>query len=112
MRMSFPSSPAGRVRPSGEVRPTPQRGITPPFSSLYSRPLAALPSQLLRGRGGVLLSRGPEAPFAMMAWMPVAAHQPAEPIVQVDNPLVRVTEWRFAPGASTGHHRHHYDYVV
>ena len=32
--------------------------------------------------------------------------------VQVDNPLTRVTEWRFAPGASTGHHRHDYDYVV
>jgi quercetin dioxygenase-like cupin family protein len=25
---------------------------------------------------------------------------------------VRVTEWRFAPGAATGWHRHEYDYVV
>ena len=32
--------------------------------------------------------------------------------VQVDNALTRVTEWRFAPGASTGWHRHAYDYVV
>ena len=32
--------------------------------------------------------------------------------VQVDNPVVRVTEWRFAPGTSTGFHRHEYDYVV
>jgi quercetin dioxygenase-like cupin family protein len=32
--------------------------------------------------------------------------------VQVDNPLTRVTEWRFAPGATTGWHRHEYDYVV
>jgi quercetin dioxygenase-like cupin family protein len=32
--------------------------------------------------------------------------------VQVDTPEVRVTEWRFAPGTATGHHRHEYDYVV
>lgn len=31
---------------------------------------------------------------------------------QVDNHAVRVTEWRFAPGAATGHHRHEYAYVV
>ena len=36
----------------------------------------------------------------------------AVPTVQVDNPRVRVTEWRFAPGAATGYHRHEYDYVV
>jgi quercetin dioxygenase-like cupin family protein len=38
--------------------------------------------------------------------------QRAVATVQVDNALVRVTEWRFAPGAATGHHRHHLDYVV
>jgi quercetin dioxygenase-like cupin family protein len=32
--------------------------------------------------------------------------------IQVDNPRVRVTEWRFAPGAETGWHRHAFDYVV
>ena len=32
--------------------------------------------------------------------------------VQVDNERVRVTEWRFAPGASTGWHRHDLDYVI
>ena len=32
--------------------------------------------------------------------------------VQVDDARVRVTEWRFAPGAATGWHRHAYDYVV
>ena len=32
--------------------------------------------------------------------------------MQVDNPTVRVTAWRFTPGSSTGHHRHEYDYVV
>lgn len=32
--------------------------------------------------------------------------------VRVDNERVRVTEWRFAPGAATGFHRHEYDYVV
>jgi len=37
---------------------------------------------------------------------------PAQPTVQVDNARVKVTEWRFAPGAETGWHRHAYDYVV
>jgi len=36
----------------------------------------------------------------------------ARPTVQVDNERIRVTEWRFAPGAATGHHRHAHDYVV
>jgi quercetin dioxygenase-like cupin family protein len=36
----------------------------------------------------------------------------AESTVQIDNGRVRVTEWRFAPGAATGFHRHAYDYVV
>ena len=36
----------------------------------------------------------------------------AEAIRQIDNEHVRVTEWRFAPGAATGWHRHDYDYVI
>ena len=32
--------------------------------------------------------------------------------IQVDNERVRVTAWRFAPGAETGAHVHAYDYVV
>jgi quercetin dioxygenase-like cupin family protein len=36
----------------------------------------------------------------------------ATAIVQIDNERVAVTEWRFAPGAETGWHRHQYDYVV
>jgi beta-alanine degradation protein BauB len=32
--------------------------------------------------------------------------------VQVNNDHLRVTEWRFAPGDATGHHRHAHDYVV
>ena len=36
----------------------------------------------------------------------------AEPIVHVDNERVRVTEWRFAEGAHTGHHRHPLEYVI
>jgi quercetin dioxygenase-like cupin family protein len=32
--------------------------------------------------------------------------------LQIDNERVTVTEWRFAPGAETGWHRHKYDYVV
>ena len=36
----------------------------------------------------------------------------AKPTVFIDNDTTRVTEWRFAPEASTGWHRHEYDYVV
>lgn len=36
----------------------------------------------------------------------------AVPTVQLDTDRVKVTEWRFAPGAATGWHRHKYDYVV
>jgi beta-alanine degradation protein BauB len=32
--------------------------------------------------------------------------------VQVENEWVKVTEWRFAPGAETGRHVHAHDYVV
>lgn len=41
-----------------------------------------------------------------------AGRPQARPTVQVDNERVKVTEWRFAPGAETGWHRHGYDYVV
>lgn len=37
---------------------------------------------------------------------------PAESAIQIDDGRVRVTEWRFAPGAATGWHRHEFDYVV
>ena len=33
-------------------------------------------------------------------------------VVQVKTDRVTVTEWRFAPGAQTGHHVHAHDYVV
>jgi len=36
----------------------------------------------------------------------------AKATVFIDNDRTRVTEWRFAPGASTGWHRHEYDYVI
>ena len=36
----------------------------------------------------------------------------AKPTVFIDNDRVRVTEWRFAPGAETGEHIHEMDYVV
>ena len=36
----------------------------------------------------------------------------AVPTQQIENERVIVTEWRFAPGAETGWHRHAYDYVV
>ncbi len=34
------------------------------------------------------------------------------PTVLIDNRSVRVTRWRFAPGAATGWHRHEHDYVI
>ena len=44
--------------------------------------------------------------------MPASERPVARPTVQIDDDAVRVTEWRFAPGATTGPHRHEYDYVV
>ena len=38
--------------------------------------------------------------------------QRAVTTVKIDNERVRVTEYRFAPGATTGHHRHELAYVV
>jgi quercetin dioxygenase-like cupin family protein len=32
--------------------------------------------------------------------------------VLIDNDRVRVTRWRFAPGAATGWHVHEFDYVI
>lgn len=32
--------------------------------------------------------------------------------IQVENDRLRIAEWRFAPGAETGWHRHEYDYAV
>ncbi len=40
------------------------------------------------------------------------ARPAAVPTVFIDNDRVRVTEWRFAPGAATGWHKHGMDYVV
>jgi hypothetical protein len=36
----------------------------------------------------------------------------AKGTLQIDDDRVRVTEWRFAPGAATGHPWHEHDYVV
>lgn len=43
---------------------------------------------------------------------PATPHTPAIARVQVDEPHVRVTEWRFPPGSATGWHRHEFAYVV
>ena len=40
------------------------------------------------------------------------SQEKARSTVLIDNERVRVTEWRFAPRAATGYHRHEYDYVV
>ena len=44
--------------------------------------------------------------------MPCMADLRAVATVKVENDRVRVTEWRFAPGATTGFHRHEWDYTV
>lgn len=38
--------------------------------------------------------------------------EPAKATVLIDNDRVIVTEYRFAPNASTGWHRHGHDYVI
>jgi len=43
---------------------------------------------------------------------PVPRDRRAVASVKIDNERVRVTEWRFAPGTSTGPHRHELAYVV
>jgi quercetin dioxygenase-like cupin family protein len=40
------------------------------------------------------------------------AREQAKQTVFIDSERVRVSEWRFAPGSETGHHRHAFDYVV
>jgi len=40
------------------------------------------------------------------------AMTPAVATAFIDNDNVIVTEWRFAPGAHTGWHKHAYNYVV
>ena len=42
----------------------------------------------------------------------MAALEQAEGRVQLETDRVKVTEWRFPPGAATGWHRHGLDYVV
>ena len=44
--------------------------------------------------------------------MPCMADLRALATVKIDNARLRVTEYRFAPGASTGFHRHEWDYTV
>ena len=41
-----------------------------------------------------------------------ATRPAATSIVKSDDATLRVTEWRFAPGAATGWHKHAHDYVV
>ncbi|VDC33316.1 nuclear transport factor 2 family protein [Pseudogemmobacter humi] len=36
----------------------------------------------------------------------------AVPVLHLEDERFRVTEWRFAPGAQTGWHRHGHDYVI
>ena len=36
----------------------------------------------------------------------------AVPTVQIDNERARVTRWHWAPGATSGFHRHEHDYIV
>jgi hypothetical protein len=52
-------------------------------------------------------------PPAAREWRPRMTQRPqAVANVRIDEPHVRVTEWRFVDGAETGWHRHGHDYVV
>lgn len=42
----------------------------------------------------------------------MTTRRPVAATLRIDEPQVRVTEFRFAPGAETGWHRHAHDYVV
>jgi beta-alanine degradation protein BauB len=42
----------------------------------------------------------------------VGARTQAVATIKIEEPYVRVTEYRFPPGAETGWHRHQHDYVV
>jgi quercetin dioxygenase-like cupin family protein len=57
--------------------------------------------------------RPPKAAGRAPAKAPERAKRPqATPTVLIDTPRALATEWRFAPGAETGWHRHGYDYIV
>ena len=47
-----------------------------------------------------------------MSTPPRASRPRAVPTALIDNERTITTEWRFAPGAETGWHRHGHDYVV
>ncbi|MBJ2149918.1 nuclear transport factor 2 family protein [Paracoccus sp. IB05] len=57
------------------------------------------------------MSERPPAPEPL-APKPRASPPQAEPVTHIDDERFRVTEWRFAPGAETGWHRHGHDYVI
>lgn len=42
----------------------------------------------------------------------MAQRPQATQTVRIEEPYVRVSEWRFLPEAETGWHRHEHDYVV
>jgi quercetin dioxygenase-like cupin family protein len=42
----------------------------------------------------------------------MSSRRQAVATIQIDEPYVRVIEYRFPPGAETGWHRHGHDYVV
>ena len=42
----------------------------------------------------------------------IKARPAAVPTTLLDDDVVRITRWDFAPGAETGHHVHGYGYVV
>jgi quercetin dioxygenase-like cupin family protein len=62
------------------------------------------------GRGALVARDGERTMI-----MPDPTHARRPPAVatrQLENDRAIVTEWRFAPGAHTGWHRHEYDYIV
>jgi quercetin dioxygenase-like cupin family protein len=62
---------------------------------------AALETRALRNQAGGATPR-----------TTMSTRAPAIATLKIDEPHVRVYEYRFAPGAETGWHRHQHDYVV
>jgi beta-alanine degradation protein BauB len=72
--------------------------------------LVAVEGSIVERRAYRARSASPHPPPATSS--PEPRHMKAIPSIQVDDQRVLVTEWRFAPGAETGHHVHAHDYVV
>jgi len=81
------------------------------WSGDHAKKRSLSPRTELEERHETSTVRGRKTPEAGMS-NAAGKRVPARTTRQIDDERVRVTEWRFAPGAATGWHRHEFDYVV